>query len=163
MLVSAGYGLGSALLKISRSESGEFSAEEVWNERNLKNLKSKFADMILLGDMIYALDDGVLACIEAETGKRRWKGGRYGHGQLLLVGDLLLVQAESGELALVEPNPKSFKELGRIPALDGKTWNNPAISGRKLLVRNHEQAICYELPVVESAADAAQQSASDAP
>lgn len=154
LLVSAGYGLGSALLKVARGEEGNFSVEQVWNERNLKNLKSKFADMILLDGMVYALDDGVLACLEAETGKRRWKGGRYGHGQLLLVGNLLIVQAESGELALVEPNPKSFQELGRIPALDGKTWNNPAISGRKLLVRNHEQAICYELPVVEAAAGA---------
>jgi len=149
VLVSAGYGLGSALLRIARDADGQWAAEQQWPARNLRNLKSKFADMLLIGDVVYALDDGVMACLEAATGKRLWRGGRYGHGQLLLVADLILVQAENGELALVEPNPKSFIELGGIAALNGKTWNNPAITGRKLLVRNHEQAACYELPVAD--------------
>jgi outer membrane protein assembly factor BamB len=149
VLVSAGYGLGSALLRITPGEEGEFAVEQVWNDRNVRNLKSKFANMILRDEFVYALDDGILSCIEAGTGKRRWKGGRYGHGQLLMVGDLLLVQAESGELALVEPVPTSFVELGRITPLTAKTWNNPAIAGRKLLVRNHEEAVCYELPLAE--------------
>ncbi len=128
-----------------------YAVEQSWPDRNLRNLKSKFADMILRDGFVYALDDGVLCCIEAETGKRRWRGGRYQHGQLLLVGDLLLVQAESGELVLVDPQRKSFVELGRITALTAKTWNNPAISGNKLLVRNHEEAVCYELPLAETA------------
>lgn len=152
VLLSAGYGIGSALLRIvPGSDGGAYSVEQVWADRNLRNLKSKFADMILLDGFVYALDDGVLCCIEAETGKRRWRGGRYQHGQLLLVGNLLLVQGEEGELALVELNPKSFVELGRITALTAKTWNNPAISGNKLLVRNHEEAVCYELAVADGA------------
>ncbi len=150
VLVSAGYGLGSALLRVTPAD-GQWTVEQVWNERNLRNLKSKFANMIQRDEFIYALDDGVLSCIEAGTGKRRWKGGRYGHGQLLLVGDRLLVQAESGELALVDPNPKKFAELGKITPLTAKTWNNPAIAGRKLLVRNHEEAVCYELPLADPA------------
>jgi outer membrane protein assembly factor BamB len=148
LLVSAGYGLGSELLRFTPDEEGGLAVEQVWNSRNLRNLKSKFANMVLRDEFVYALDDGVVTCIEAGTGKRRWRGGRYGHGQLLLVGDLLLVQAENpGDLVLVDPNSMSFKELGRITSLAGKTWNNPAISGRTLLVRNHEEAICYELPV----------------
>jgi outer membrane protein assembly factor BamB len=147
VLVSAGYGLGSALLRIAQGRDGQFSVEEKWSEKNLRNLRSKFADMILLDGFVYSLDDGILACLEADTGKRRWKQGRFGHGQLLLVGDLLLVLSEAGELALVEPNPKSFSELGRITVLSGKTWNTPAIAGRKLLVRNHEEAACYDLPL----------------
>ncbi len=151
VLVSAGYGLGSALLKVVPGSDGEFSVEQLWADRNLRNLKSKFANMVLRDGFVYALDDGVLCCIEAETGKRRWRGGRYQHGQLLLVDDLLLVQGEAGELALVDPNPKAFVELGRITPLSAKTWNNPAISGRRLLVRNHEEAVCYELTVADEA------------
>ena len=156
VLVSAGYGLGSALLRIAQGSDGVFSVEEVWSEGNLKKLRSKFADMILLDGFVYSLDDGILACLEAETGKRRWKQGRFGHGQLLLVGDLLLVLSETGELALIEPNPKSFNELGRITVLHAKTWNTPAISGRKLLVRNHEEAACYELPLEQAAGSSRQ-------
>ncbi|HVU86973.1 MAG TPA: PQQ-binding-like beta-propeller repeat protein [Pirellulales bacterium] len=156
VLVSAGYGIGSALLRIVPGSDGIFTAEQLWADRNLRNLKSKFADMVLLDNFVYALDDGVLCCVEAETGKRRWRGGRYQHGQLLLVGDLLLVQGEAGELALVDPQPKSFVELGRITALTAKTWNNPAISGNKLLVRNHEEAVCYELPLADAAEPSAE-------
>ncbi len=149
VVVSAGYGRGSAALHVTRDEAGEFHAEEVWTARNTKSLKCKFANMILHDGFIYALDDGVLAAIEVTTGKRRWRAGRYGHGQLLEVGELLLVQAESGELVLVEPNTKALNELGRIEALHGTTWNNPAIAGRHLLVRNAEEAVCYELPLAE--------------
>ena len=63
-----------------------------------------------------------------------------------VVGDLLLVQSEKGEVALLEPNPDELRELTRFQALDGKTWNPPALAGRYLLVRNHREAVCYELP-----------------
>ncbi len=149
VLVSAGYGRGSALLQIAGSDSDGFSVAQLWNEKSLLNLKSKFADMILHNGDVYALDDGILCCVEAETGKRRWKGGRYQHGQLLAVGDLLVVMAEYGELVLVDLQPKRHIELGHIPALTGKTWNNPAIKGRLLLVRNHSEAVCYELALAE--------------
>jgi outer membrane protein assembly factor BamB len=58
---------------------------------------------------------------------------------------VILVQAEEGDLALVEANPERFVELGRIPALDGKTWNNLCLVGKKLLVRTDREAACYEL------------------
>ena len=76
-----------------------------------------------------------------------WKGGRYKHGQILLAGDLLLVQAETGEIFLVKPDPKGLIEIDRIPALYSKTWNNPALAGDFLLVRNDREAACYRLPV----------------
>jgi len=149
LFVSAGYGIGSAMLKIGAANAdGTQTAEQVWPDRSVRNLRSKFANMILREGYLYALDDGILSCLEATTGKRLWKGGRYNHGQLLLVDDLLLVQAEDpGDLVLVEATPERHNELGRIPALAGKTWNNPVMSGRNLLVRNHQEAVCYELAV----------------
>ena len=77
----------------------------------------------------------------------RWKGGRYGHGQILLADDLLLVLAENGAVVLVEPDPQAHRELGQFEALSGKTWNNPALAGKYLLVRNDHEAACYELPL----------------
>jgi outer membrane protein assembly factor BamB len=103
--------------------------------------------MVLHNGVVYGLDDGVLVSLDPETGERRWKGGRYGHGQMILVGDSLLIQAESGELVLVEANPERHRELARFSALGGKTWNPPALSGRLLLVRNNREAACYRLPV----------------
>jgi outer membrane protein assembly factor BamB len=99
------------------------------------------------GGFVYGLDDGVLTCIDPATGERRWKSGRHGHGQLLLVGGLLLVQTEDGELVLVDPSPDAYRELTRFAALDGKTWNPPALAGALLVVRNDREAAAYELPV----------------
>jgi outer membrane protein assembly factor BamB len=92
------------------------------------------------------LDDGILTCLDPKTGQRRWKDGRYGHGQVLLAGDRLIVQTEGGPVVLVEPSPEGLKERGRIEALTSKTWCLPVLVGRLLLLRNDREAVCYELP-----------------
>ena len=96
---------------------------------------------------VYGLSDGILECVELESGKRKWKRGRYGHGQILGVRDLLLVQSETGDVLLVEANPDKLVELGRLPAIEGKSWNNLCLYGSLLLVRNAEEAACYELAI----------------
>jgi len=144
VLVSTGYGVGAALFRVVRDPSGGLAAQELW--RNL-HLKAKFANFVDREGFVYGLDDGILVCLDIETGERRWKGGRYGHGQMLLVDDLLLVSAESGDIVLVEAVPSERHELGRFQAIDGKTWNPPALAGRYLLVRNDREAACLELPI----------------
>lgn len=147
VFISAAYGLGSVLLELTPGAGDKLAAREVW--RSLA-MKAKFASVTLRDGFIYGLDDGILACLELDTGKRRWKGGRYGHGQVLLVGDLLLVQTEPGDLALVEATPEDFRELARHPALTSKTWNTPALAGDRLLVRNDREAVCFQLPLAGS-------------
>ena len=143
LLVSAGYGVGSKAYRVSE-QGGTLQAQLEWES---PRLKSKFANLIVHEGYVYGLDDGVLTCLDPRTGDRRWKSGRHGHGQLLLVAGLLLVQTEEGELVLVEPSPEAYRELARFGALDGKTWNPPALAGSLLLVRNDREAAAYELPV----------------
>ena len=87
------------------------------------------------------------SCIDAADGQRLWKGGRYGHGQMILCSDVLLVLSEQGEVVAVDPDRNALVELGRFEAVKGKTWNHAALAGRYLLVRNDRQAAMYELPV----------------
>ena len=144
LFVSSGYGIGAKLLQIQRDTSGALQANLVWQSRGLK---AKFTNVVYRDGHIYGLDDGILVCLEISDGKRTWKKGRYGHGQMILVEDLLLVQAESGDAVLLEANPTSHVELGRFRALGGRTWNNPTLVAPYLLVRNDREAACYELPL----------------
>ncbi|MCZ6792618.1 MAG: PQQ-like beta-propeller repeat protein [Planctomycetota bacterium] len=146
VFVSSGYGMGCALLRIDRDSTDRLAPVLLWRNRNLK---AKFTNVVERGGFIYGLDDGILVCLDVESGERRWKGGRYGNGQALLVGDLLLVTTERGELVLVEPSPEEHRELGRFRALVGRTWATPALSGSRFLWRSDREAACWELPLSE--------------
>lgn len=144
VVFSSGYGIGSELLQIQRDAAGKLSAQRVWKTLNLK---AKLATFIHRDGFLYGLDDGILACLDVKDGSRKWKAGRYGHGQLLLVGDLLLVTAENGEIVLLAPTPEAPNELTRFRVFDGKTWNPPALSGDILLMRTDREVACVRLPV----------------
>jgi outer membrane protein assembly factor BamB len=141
VFVSAGYGHGSALVKLTRSGEA-IQAAEVWQNNNLK---CRFNAPVIHDGHVYGLDEGILASINLWTGERDWKGGRYGYGQVLLSGGRLIVLSEAGDVVLVRATPEAHQELARFKALDGKTWNNPAIANGKLLVRNQTEMVCYDL------------------
>ncbi len=102
---------------------------------------------MVCGDAAYGFDTRVLTCIDLATGRQRWKGGRYGSGQVLLLADqpLLVVISEKGEAVLVAADPTAYHELCRFQAIEGKTWNHPVVAHGRLYVRNSEQFACYEL------------------
>ncbi|MFN3324337.1 MAG: PQQ-binding-like beta-propeller repeat protein [Bryobacteraceae bacterium] len=141
VVISSGYGHGAALLEIEKSHES-LSARPVWENTSMKN---KFNSSVLYEGHIYGLDEGILACVEVETGRRTWKGGRYGYGQLLLAEGHLIVLTEGGDVVLVKANPERHEELARFSAIEGKTWNTPAIVDGKLLVRNETQMACFRL------------------
>jgi outer membrane protein assembly factor BamB len=148
VLLSKGYGGGAELLKFAPLAGGGLEKlPSVWVNHQV--LETKFTNVAIIDDHIYGLSNGYLECVELETGRKTWKKSRkagYGHGQILGVGKLILVQAEDGRVAMVDANPKEFVELGSVKAFADKTWNNLCLYGRKLLVRNDREAACYELP-----------------
>jgi outer membrane protein assembly factor BamB len=146
LFVSTGYGVGGQLLRIVAGASG-LGAEMLWESRRLK---AKFTQVVYHEGFLYGLDDGVMVCLDPADGERRWKQGRYGHGQILLVEDLLLVQGERGDVALVDPSPQELLELTRFQAVEGTAWATPALAGDLLLVRGDREAACYRLPMRSS-------------
>jgi outer membrane protein assembly factor BamB len=150
LLIGSGSGLadktGMLRLTVAR-ENDRWIAKERWTTAGLKPY---FNDFVLNKGHAFGFDGGILACINLNDGQRMWKGGRYGHGQLMLLADqdLLLVLSEDGTLALVSALPDKFTEVARFPALEGKTWNHPVLTGDILLVRNSEEMAAFRLPIV---------------
>ncbi len=139
--ISSGYDHGAAVVELT-PDGGKFKTRVVWQNKRMKN---KFNDSVLYQGHLYGLDDGILACVNAETGQQMWKGGRYGFGQLLLASGHLVVISERGELALVKASPSGHQEVARFDAISGKTWNHPAIAGGVLLVRNTEEMAAFRI------------------
>jgi outer membrane protein assembly factor BamB len=141
--ISMNGGVGTRRLAISRG-SGGWNVEERWTSNGLKPY---FNDFVVHKGNAFGFDGNILACIDLEDGKRKWKGGRYGNGQLVLLPeqDLLLVLSEEGELALVSATPDQYTERAKFPAIQGKTWNHPVLVGDILLVRNGEEMAAFRL------------------
>ena len=150
ILISAGEGSGgSGLRRIAVAQGADgWTVEERWTSIGMKPY---FNDFVVHKGHVFGFDRSIIACVDVEDGKRKWKGGRYGHGQLVLLPDqdVLLVLSEKGELALVAATPDRFTELARFPAIEGKTWNHPVLAGDTLLVRNGEEMVAFRLTLAE--------------
>ncbi len=147
VLIGSGSGIGSEVgvrrVAVAHGPGG-WTAEERWTSIGLKPY---FNDFVVHKDYAFGFDGSSLACIDLKNGERKWKGGRYGHGQLVLIldQDLLLLVSEEGELALVRATPGQFTEVTRFKAIEGKTWNHPVLVGDILLVRNGEEMVAFRL------------------
>jgi outer membrane protein assembly factor BamB len=145
ILIPTGLGSGTRLVEVRDSE-GKLVADEKWTSRDLK---PDFNDVVIYDGHAYGFDNSIFACVDLADGSLKWKDGRYGKGQVLLLADsgLLLVVSETGELILLEATGGGHKELAKLKALSGKTWNHPVVVGNRLFVRNAAEAVCYELPM----------------
>ena len=141
VFISAGYGHGAALVELTKTED-KLSARSLWTNTKMKN---KFSSSVFYQGHIYGFDEAILACMDARTGELKWKGGRYGYGQLLLADGHLVVLSESGDVVLVKATPESHQELAKFEAISGKTWNVPAIDNGILLVRNPTEMASFRI------------------
>jgi outer membrane protein assembly factor BamB len=130
-------------LAIARHDTA-WTIEERWVSNRLKPY---FNDFVVHRGHAYGFDGAILTAVDLASGERKWKGGRYGQGQLVLLPDqdVLLVMSEDGDLALVKAVPDGLTELARVPAISGKTWNHPVLIADTLLVRNGEEMAAFRL------------------
>jgi len=144
-LLPTGMNTGTRAIRITKT-NGQLAAEELWTSRNLK---PDFNDLVTHQGFAYGFDGGIFTCVDLKTGERKWKGGRYGKGQVLLLENsgLLLVADEQGRVVIIQADPNGHAEVDSFRAIEGKTWNHPVLVGDRLYLRNSQEAACYQLPL----------------
>lgn len=148
VIVSSGYAAGAMRFDVTR-QGDEWTTTERWMLKN--QFKLKFNDAVLRNGFLYGLDEGILACLDVETGKRKWREGRYRYGEIVMVAgdssanDLIVVLTENGECVLVKASSEKPEELGRFKAVTGTCWNHPVVNRGRLYVRSEQEMACYEI------------------
>ena len=148
ILLSKGYGMGGELIRLSKSDDG-FDVISEWKSSRV--LKTKLTNPVIYQGHAYSLSHGILECARVEDGQQMWKEGRFGHGQILLVGDQLLVHSEKGMLHLIRATPDRYHELSNRKTIRGVCWNMLCLAGNQLIVRSDVEAACFELPIADDA------------
>jgi outer membrane protein assembly factor BamB len=151
VLIGTGFGRGLRRARVSR-QGDAWKAEETLATTAIAPY---YNDLVVHKDHVYGFHNNpFFVCVSLADGKQKWKERGYDSGQVLLLPDqdLLVIQAEKGDVALVQAKPDRRTELGRIKALKDKTWNHPVIAHGKLFVRNGVEAACYQLMVDSGAA-----------
>jgi outer membrane protein assembly factor BamB len=149
LLVGMELEVGLALLEVRR-EGKEWKVSERW--QSLQAMKPAYNDFVVYKGHVYGFDGPIFCCVDLQTGERRWKNGRYGKGQVLLLeeqGLLLVVTELKGDVVMLAANPEQHEERGRFKAIKGKTWNHPVIAHGRLFLRNSEEMACFEVAPAE--------------
>ena len=141
IFISSGYDHGAALIKIEKQGNG-LSATKVWEHRGMKN---HFSTSVLIGDYIYGFDNAILKCIEAQTGKEKWKQRGYGKGSLIYADGHLILLSDKGKLGLVKASSKSFDEIASKQILSGKCWTAPTLANGKIYIRDMKKIVCLNV------------------
>lgn len=149
---SAGYGVGSAACKISKT-GDQFTATEMWRIVGDKEVANHWSTPVCKDGYLYGMFGfkqfgvGPLKCVELATGKIKWEQPNFGAGNVILVNDRLLALTDDGQLVVVEATPKAYKELGRMKAVTGKCWSTPALSDGRIYVRSTKEGACLNVKI----------------
>ena len=126
--------------------------ETIWKDQTLT---CYFSTPVLVGEYLYMVNGAAtlispsitLRCVEAKTGKVIWakeKIGKYHAAMIHTANDKLLMLSDNGDLILLEPNIKGYKELSRSNVC-GETWAHPAISNGYVYIRDNKNLLCIKL------------------
>lgn len=143
IFISGGYGtvIGAAVVRIQK-RGDRFSVEELWKNKVMKNVVNQ---SVYYDNCIYGFDNNKLACVDVETGEKKWEIRGFQRGSLIAADGHLIVLSERGKLALVEASPVEFREISSVQILDGICWTSPSLANGRLYLRNHEEMVCFDL------------------
>ncbi len=140
---SSDYGTGAELLEL-RSSSGKTRSQQVYFTKDMKN---HHGGMVIDNGFVYGTNDGILTCLELESGRIRWRE-RSSKGSVVFADGHIVHRSERGPVTLFEATANSYVEKGRFdqPQRSGRpAWSHPVIAGGKLFLRDMDKLLAYNV------------------
>jgi hypothetical protein len=144
VLAASAYNTGGGKAKIERAGNSFTATEEYF----LPELQNQHGGLVLVGDHVYATNNGSLLCIHFKDGKIVWTSRRPGKGSITYADGHLYVRSEGGDVTLVEANPAAYVEKGRFRQPDRspqRAWSYPVVAGGRLYLRDWDTLHVYDI------------------
>ena len=143
LMISSEYGHGSMMLQLDGA-----GATKLWET---SDIQSKFSNLILDGDILFANSAGIIKCMSWPDGKILWEAKdrelRLGvGGSILRVGDRLLTLSDRGKLSICRGSRDGIELLSQAQILDAReVWASPLLYGGRLYAKGDSELLCVDL------------------
>lgn len=120
-------------------------AEEVFFTKNMKN---HHGGMVLVDGYLYGSDEGLLTCLDFNTGQVLWAERKPGKGSIGVADGKIYYRNEGGPVFLIDVNPKEYVQRGRFDQPERSrqhAWPHPVVANGKLYLRDQEVLLVYDV------------------
>ncbi|MEM6258700.1 MAG: PQQ-binding-like beta-propeller repeat protein [Planctomycetota bacterium] len=161
VFVTNGYENGSVMLEVQKTAAGMLAARELYRipeggqvHPAIYHDKHLYLNINENANLFGRSRDGGLACIDANTGEVQWNtrnSPNLNRGATAFAdGKLYAFNDDTGELLLINPNPNRFELVSKVLAIKprgrkNEAWSPIVISDGRLVIRDHQQIVCYDL------------------
>ncbi len=141
IFINTGEGLRGLKLNF---ESSQFQVREMWASRITICQTTNF---ILRDGVLYGAKEGsVFAAVDATSGRTLWQSRELKDCCIIASGRHLIAVQENGQLVIAKTSPAGIQIHWRHAMLTGRCWVGPVVAGKRLLVRDNNSLIAFELP-----------------
>jgi outer membrane protein assembly factor BamB len=140
----SGYGTGGQMFRLS--EDGQ-KIDRLWSRRALD---SQMGAVVLLDGYIYGSGHSSRGwhCLEWKTGEVQFAERKIGNkGNIIFSDGMFYCYSESGDVALVKPDPKKFEVVSQFKLRQGtgEHWAHLVIKQGRLYVRHGDSLMVYDI------------------
>ena len=141
----SGSRTGGGLVELTASGDG-VTAKEVYFD---KAVAPSIGGAVLVNGHLYGTAGVSLFCVEFATGKVKWTDRSVGPAGVCFADGRLYVRGyNSGDVALVDPSPEGYKEVGRFKQADRskiQAWPHPVVANGGLYLRDQGVLLNYDV------------------
>lgn len=146
LFVSAEYGAGSKMIRLSRNGM-QIKAEEAWSSNRLRlhNGNAMWVDGALYFTSGGKGSQAILSAVHAATGNILWQERSIQKATFVWADGKLITLDQDGNLMLANPSPKGFQVAAKSALLTNLSWTPPVLVGTKLYIRDRKSVMAVEL------------------